>query len=56
MRRLGVSKIGFEITSFNATGTAAVLTVMNTTSAAITNTTFTIALIYVKSDFLQNLT
>ena len=56
MRRIGVSKEGFEITSFNAAGSSAVLSVKNNTSAAIANTTFTIAIIYIKSDFLQNLT
>ena len=56
MRRIGVSKEGFEITSFNAAGSSAVLSVKNNTDAAIANTTFTIAIIYIKSDFLQNLT
>ena len=56
MRRIGVSKEGFEITSYNAAGSSAVLSVKNNTSAAIANTTFTIAIIYIKSDFLQNLT
>lgn len=56
MRRIGVSKEGFEITSYNAAGSSAVLSVKNNTSAAIANTTFTIAIIYVKSNFLQNLT
>ena len=56
VRRVGVSKAGFEITSFNADGSAAVLSVKNNTSAAIANTTFTIAIIYIKSNFLQNLT
>ena len=51
--RVGVSKAGFDITSFNAYGTATVLSVRNDTSAAIANTTFTIGLIYVKSDFFQ---
>ena len=56
MRRIGVSKEGFEITSYNAAGSSAVLSVKNNTSAAIANTTFTIAIIYIKSDFLQALT
>ena len=51
--RVGVSKAGFDITSFNAYGTATVLSVRNDTSAAIANTTFTIGIIYVKSDFFQ---
>ena len=54
--RVGVSKAGFDITSFNAFGEANVLSVRNDTSATIVNTTFTIAIIYVKSNFLQNLT
>lgn len=53
--RVGVSKAGFDITSFNAFGEATVLSVRNDTSATIVNTTLTIAIIYVKSDFLQNL-
>ena len=54
--RAGVSKAGFDITSFNVTGVSTVLSVRNDTSATIENTTFTITIIYVKSDFLQNLT
>ena len=52
--RVGVSKAGFDITSFNAYGMATVLSVRNDTSAAIANTTFTIGLIYVKSDFFSD--
>lgn len=51
--RVGVSKAGFDITSFNAFGEATVLSVRNDTSAAIVNTTFTIGIVYVKSNFLQ---
>lgn len=53
IERVGVSKAGFGITSFNASGMSSVLSVKNNTSAAIANTTFTIGLIYVKSDFFQ---
>lgn len=53
MRRIGVSKLGFEITSFNPGGSSAVLSVKNNTDAAITNATFTIGIVYVKSDFIQ---
>ena len=56
MPRIGVSKAGFVLTTFNATGVNTVLGVMNNTSDAIENTTFTIAIIYVKSNFLQELT
>ena len=56
MRRVGVSKAGFEITSFNAVGSSTVLSIKNNTSAAIANTTFTITIIYIKSNFLHNLT
>lgn len=56
MYRISVSKAGFELTTFNATGVSAVLGVKNNTSAAIANTTFTIAIVYVKSDFLQTFT
>lgn len=55
VRKIGVSKAGFNITSFNASGVSSVLSVRNDTSAAIANTTFTITIIYVKSNFLQNL-
>lgn len=53
IRRISASKVGFEITSFNSGGSSAVLTVKNNTDAAIANTTFTIAIVYIKSDFLQ---
>lgn len=54
--RAGVSKVGFDITSFNVTGVSTVLSIRNDTSATIENTTVTITIIYVKSDFLQDLT
>lgn len=54
--RAGVSKAGFDLTSFNVTGVSTVLSIRNDTSATITDTTVTITIIYVKSDFLQYLT
>lgn len=54
--KVGVSKAGYNITSFNVSGVSSVLSVRNGTSAAIANTTFSINIIYIKSDFLQNLT
>ena len=54
--RVSVSKAGFDITAFNVFGMATVLSVRNDTSATIANTTFTIGIIYVKSNFIQNLT
>lgn len=54
--KVGVSKAGYNITSFNVSGVSPVLSVRNGTSAAIANTTFSIDIIYVKSNFLQNLT
>lgn len=54
--KVGVSKAGFNITSFNVSGVSSVLSVRNGTSAAIVNTIFSIDIIYVKSNFVQNLT
>jgi len=54
--RLGVSKAGFAITSFNVRGVSSVLGVSNVTNAAITNTTFSIRIVFVKSNLLQFLT
>lgn len=51
--KVGVSKAGYNITSFNVSGVSSVLSVRNGTSAAIANTTFSIDIVYVKSDFLQ---
>lgn len=53
--RIGVSKAGFDITTFNATGASVVLGVKNSTNAAIANTTFTVRLVFVKTNFLQDL-
>lgn len=54
--RLSIGKAGFAITAFNARGVSAVLSVSNITNAAIANTTFTIQIIFVKSNFLKDLT
>lgn len=54
--KVGVSKAGYNITSFNVSGVSSVLSIRNGTSAAIANTTFSIDIIYVKSNFVQNLT
>lgn len=56
MARSSIGKAGFAITAFNARGVSAVLSVSNTTNAAIVNTSFTIQIVFVKSNFLQNLT
>lgn len=53
--KVGVSKAGYNITSFNVSGMSSVLSIRNGTSAAIANTTFSIDIIYVKSNFVQNL-
>ena len=53
--KVGVSKAGYNITSFNVSGVSSVLSIRNGTSAAIANTTFSIDVIYVKSNFVQNL-
>lgn len=54
--RIGVSDSRLAINTFNSLGVSIVLSVKNTTTAAITNTTFTIRLIFVKSNFLKSLT
>lgn len=54
--KVGVSKAGYNITSFNVSGVSSVLSIRNGTSAAIANTIFSIDIIYIKSNFLQNLT
>ena len=56
IRRISASKVGFEITSFNSGGSSAVLTVKNNTDSAIANTTFTIGIVYIKSNFIQDFT
>jgi hypothetical protein len=53
--KVGVSKAGYNITSFNVSGVSSVLSVRNGTSAAIANTTFSIDIIYVKSNFVQRI-
>lgn len=53
--RIGVSKAGFGITSFNASGVSSVLSVRNDTSAAIANTTFTVRIVFAKTNFLKDL-
>ena len=54
--RIGVSKSGFVLLGFNIYGRNSVLGVANNTNAAIANTTFTIQIVFVKSNFLQELT
>lgn len=54
--KVGVSKAGFNITSFNVSGVSSVLSIRNGTSAAIANTTFSIDIIFVKTNFVQSIT
>ena len=56
MTRSSIGKAGFAITAFNAQGVSAVLSVSNITNAAIANTIFTIQIVFVKSNFMRNLT
>ena len=53
--RIGVSDSRLAITTFNSLGVSIVLGVRNVTTAAITNTTFAVRFIYVKSNFLKSL-